>query len=512
MSLPAADTAAVPPTKEAATGRQIAKGAAWMMLFKLLDKCVGLASTLILARLLVPADFGLVAMAMAVVAFTQLLSAFGFDSALIQRQTNQRHHYDTAWTFNVIAGCFIAIVLVLVAIPAGSFYRDARLANILFVLAAGSFFGSFENIGTVAFRRDLDFRSEFRFLLAKRLVSFAVTVGAAFALRSYWALIVGVVTGRLASVVISYMLHPYRPRLSLEARAELFSFSKWIFISSLISFLHNRSTDFILGRAVGPHALGLYSIASEIAAMPSTELIAPLNRAVYPAYSRLKSDVDALRSRFLDVFSIICVLGFPVSLGLYAVSEPAIRVVLGEKWMEAVPVMRVFVLVGLLSALMSNLFLVMMALGRPRAATLVSGAQLAVSLPLVVWASLQYGVTGAAWAHLTVAVIGAFFTVGMFTRILGMDLRLLWAAAWRPMVASLLMVVSTIALDNFMSDVWAGRAAIWRLAFLMSFVALSYACLLLSIWSASGRPKGAESQVLGFLSQRQWPWSASAEK
>ncbi|MDE2399299.1 MAG: lipopolysaccharide biosynthesis protein, partial [Burkholderiales bacterium] len=314
---------------KAATGGQIAKGAAWLMAFKAFDKGIGLISTLVLARVLTPADFGLVAMAMVVVAFTELMSAFGFDSALIQRQDAGRAHYDTAWTFNLIFGAGAALVLFALALPMARFYSDERLVAVLAVLACGSFIGGFENIGVVAFRKELDFRSEFRFLAGKRIAGFVVTVSLALALHSYWALVAGTVTGRAMSVWISYRLHPYRPRPSLAARADLMHFSRWIFFSSLITFVSSRSTDFVLGRTVGAAGLGVYSVSYQIAMMPSTELIAPLNRAVYPAYARLAADLPALRTRFLEVFGVICLVAIPVSAGLFGAADAAVRVVLG---------------------------------------------------------------------------------------------------------------------------------------------------------------------------------------
>jgi len=136
-----------------ASGRQIATGAAWMMGFKLFDKSIGLVSTLVLARVLTPADFGLVAMATAVVALLGLMGAFGFDTALIQRQDADRTHYDTAWTFNVLFGVAVALLLLVVAVPAANFYREPRLELMLPALAIGSLVGGFENISTVAFRK-----------------------------------------------------------------------------------------------------------------------------------------------------------------------------------------------------------------------------------------------------------------------------------------------------------------------------------------------------------------------
>jgi lipopolysaccharide exporter len=482
-----------------ASGGQIARGAAWMLLFKLADKGVGLLSTLILARLLVPADFGLVAMASAVVALTQLLNAFGFDTALIQRQDARREHYDTAWTFNVVFGAVIAALLFVLAVPAGHFYRDDRLAPILFVLGAGALLGGFENIGTVAFRKDLDFKSEFRFLLIKRLAAFVVTIGIALAYQSYWALIAGTVTGRALSVWISFRLHPFRPRLSLAARHDLMHFSKWLLISSAIQFAQARSTDFILGRTVGPHGLGVYSIAFEIATMPSTELIAPVNRAVYPAYARLSTDLPQLRQRFVEVFSLICLVAVPIAAVLFGVADAAVRVVLGSKWLESVDLIRVFAVCGLVGALQSNLYLMIMAMGQPRANTLLSGAVLAVSLPVIVWASIAHGVMGAAVAQLAASLVGLVGIVLVFRRICGVGLRVLARAVARPALAGLVLVPALWQLDGLLAQSW---PALPRLLLLLAASAIIVLAVLVAAWQLAGRPPGAEATVLDFARRR----------
>ena len=118
---------------------------------------------LILARLLVPADFGLVAMAMSAIAIIELASAFSFEVALIQREHPTREYYDTAWTLNVALGTACALATVGLAYPAALFYGEPRLTPVMLVLAGGWIVQSFENIGTVNFRRDMDFSREFRF-------------------------------------------------------------------------------------------------------------------------------------------------------------------------------------------------------------------------------------------------------------------------------------------------------------------------------------------------------------
>lgn len=489
-----------------ASGRQIAKGAAWLMLFKIADRGIGLVSTLVLARLLTPADFGLVAMAMAVIALTELMGAFGFDSALIQRQNARREHYDTAWTFNVCFGIAISALIVILAIPAAGFYHESRLQLILPVLAIGAFVGGFENIGTVAFRKELNFRSEFRFLLAKRLASFIVTITLAVSFRTYWALVAGVVTGKLTGVLISYWLHPYRPRITLAARRDLLHFSKWIFISNLIQFLHMYSAHFIVGRTIGPHGLGIYNVASEIAAMPSTELIAPLNRAVYPAYARLSGVLEELRSRFIEVFSIISLIAFPVAVGMFCVADPAVRILLGPQWLEAIPVIQIFAISGLAGALQSNLYLVIVALGRPKANTILSAALLSISLPVIVVASLYYGVLGAAYAHFGTALLGLFGIVFVFSRLTGIKPRTLGAALWRPALSSVIMAATVFSAIVLINSKSAYLLVIIKLGILIIVGAVSYVASVLGLWVLSGRPTGAEKILFTALVRKLRAW------
>jgi len=485
-----------------ATTRQIAHGAAWMMGLKLLERSIGLISTVILARLLMPTDFGLVAMAIAVVALLELMAAFGFDTALIQRQQTRREHYDTAWTLNVLFGLAIAALVVMLAMPAVAFYREPRLGLILPVLSLSALVGGFENIGVVAFRKDLDFRSEFRFVLVKRFSTFIVTVGLAIAFRSYWALIAGVVTGRFVSVFISYRLHPYRPRFSLAARADLFHFSKWLLISSLIQFLHNRSTDFILGRTVGSHGLGIYNVAFEIATLPSTELIAPLNRAVFPAYSRLSSDLDQLRARFMTVFSLICLAAFPASVGVLCVAEPAVRLLLGTQWLDAIPIIRIVAISGLLGALQSNLYLVILALGKPKANTILSACVLAVSLPAVVVASLYYGATGAAFAHCVSSIVGFAGITVVFLRVTRVSAKAFGRAMVRPIVGSAAMAGIVLAVGSWLSASTEQGSGLVDLIVLSVTGAIGYVATILVAWIASGRPDGPEQKILEVLSSR----------
>jgi lipopolysaccharide exporter len=469
---------------------KIAKGAAWMMLLKLVERSIGLLSVLILARLLTPADFGLVAMATSVVALTELMGAFGFDTALIQRQSVDRTHYDTAWTFNVLFGAAISLLVLAMALPAADFFNDPRLKWVLPVLSLGALAGGFENIGTVNFRKDLNFSQEFRFLVAKKIIAFAVTVCLALTFRSYWALVGGIVTGKLCAVLISYRVHPYRPRFSLAASQELFHFSKWLFISNLVLFLQNTSANFILGRTVGAHALGIYSVAAELAVLPSTELVAPINRAAFPAYSRLSQDLPDLRSKFLNVFGTIAVVAFPFSIGLACVA------LLGPQWGQAVPLLQIFTVCGLASALQSNLYVVIVAMGKPKLNTLMSAGMLIVYLPVLVAATISFGVLGAAWAHCIMSIVVLVPLHIVFLRLTGLRPKEYFGTLWRPCLASLTMAGTILVIQKHSTGLMHALPIMELLAYVIAG-AFTYIVAALGLWWLAGRPEAsAESALL----------------
>ena len=480
----------------AASGRQIAKGIAWLTLFKFADRGIGLLSTLILARLLVPSDFGLVAMGSSVVALTELMGAFGFDTALIQRQDARRAHYDTAWTFGVLFGVATALVLVLLAKPAADFYHEQRLELIIPLLALGALISGFENIGTVAFRKELNFHKEFRFLLLKRISGFVVTIALAVTFRTFWALIAGIITAKSVSLIISYQLHPYRPKFSLAAREDLLNFSKWLFISNLINFCRGRSTDFILGRTVGTHGLGIFNVASEIAMMPATELVAPLNRAVYPAYSRLMSSPDELRRRFLQVFGMIGLVAFPASFGLVSIAGLSVKVLLGPQWLEAIPIVSLVAVCGLSGALQSNMHVYILAVGKPKVSTYFSGVLMLISLPIIIYCSLLYGTLGAATAYLVSSLFGLLGTFIVFSKLSKIEMRSILGILLRPFIGSATMAIAVYIANTWIAANIPDLPIVATMLAMIMLGGISYTAIAFALWLLCKRPSGPEQMIL----------------
>lgn len=477
--------------------RAMAKGALWMILARLSDRSLGVVSMVILVRLLTPADFGLVAMGISVIAVCELLGQVGLDVALIQNPHCTRRHYDTAWTFNVILSAVTAVVLLTVAVPAANFYAEPRLLPILLSLALGSLISGFENIGTIAFRKELLFNKEFQFFFGKKLAGFLVTVPLAFVLRSYWALIAGIIISRLAGVALSYYVQEYRPRWSLDARKELFHFSKWMFIFNTCSALNGRAADFIVGKIGGAHALGVFNVSYELSNLPTSELSAPINRAVFPGYARKSFNREDLKQGYLDVLGMIAVFGLPVGVGIAAVSDWLVPLLLGQQWTEAIPLIAILAFYGILTAMRGNGHYVILALGKPNIATCLVIVQMSLLLPALVVLSMRHGAMGAGYAYLLSEAVFTPISFAVLLKLVGITVRRLSRVLWRPAISAAFMYAVVRLVASPISPAAPETVSLpTHLLIAVSCGIVAYTSCIYVLWKMWARPVGAESRFL----------------
>jgi O-antigen/teichoic acid export membrane protein len=480
---------------------RMAHGAMWMLLFKLFERSLGLISTLILVRLLSPADFGVVAMATSFIFMGEMLVAFGFDLALIQNQEATEEHYHTAWTCNVLLGLLIALVMLGASTAIARFYGRPEVFWVVCVLAIGPLINGFENIGVVAFRKDMQFRREFVFQLSRKLIGFMVVVPLAFFLQSYWALVVGILTSKLAGTCISYLVHPFRPRFSLTRVRGMLGFSKWLLLNNVVGFLKERSSDFVIGRLHGAAPLGIYNVSYEFAIIPTTELAAPINRALLPGFARIASDPVAMRAAYANAIGILAILAVPAAAGIFAVSPFLVPVILGTKWLAAVPLMEILALNGGLLLFHSSICTVLIANGHPDRVTKTNALYVVILLILLGALAPAYGITGAAIAALSASILATPVYLVQVRRSVGVPTMVDLRVAVRPILAALAMAgLIRWALPNWTASMSLAESLGWLIGGILFGIA-TYAAAVVILWAAAGRPDGAERALLERLRQ-----------
>lgn len=278
---------------------------------------------------------------------------------------------------------------------------------------------------------------------------------------------------------------------------EIMRFSKWLLINNFVGFVVQRSPTFVIGKLIGAHGVGLYSIANEIAATPTTELVAPIRRAIFPGYSKLASERGLLRDSFLKTWLLIFAVGAPVGLGILLVAGPLVRVFLGTRWLDAIPVIEIMAVWGFVGLLSSNSGPTYLALGKPKILTLLVVASAAVKIPALVIGALKGGVEGAAWAITAASIVWVFVDLFIISRLLEIQIvRDMLRPGSRTIFATVMMVVSVLSVQHWIpvSEASLPEAAL-ELAVRVVTGIVTYIGGHCVLWLLLGRPPGPETAI-----------------
>ena len=473
-----------------------ATGAGWIIAWRMATRNIGLVSTLILVRLLQPSDFGLVALATGIISSVDALSAIGVQDALVRAPDLDRELYDTGFGLSLLRGILTALLIALIAWPAARFFGDARLIVVMLALSAGTVISAFENIGIIDFRRDVAFRKEFDMQLWSRVVSAAMTIGVAVVWRSYWALIAGILTYRLVRLFQSYVMSPYRPRVTFRAWRRIIGFSLWTWAGMILSQIQERSDSIIIGRLLGTMQVGVFAVGVELGSLPATEVVEPMGRALFPGFASLHNASSGVASLFLGAVGIGFMLVLPAGVGISMVADPMVRLCLGEQWLAAVPVVQIMAVGAIVAVFIHAAANLINAIGRPRVTFFTGLASTLVKVSALLLLVPRVGLPGAAAALAGSSLVNVVVLLWYALPRAAVSPSQLLACMIRPAIATLAMVGVLWQLGMAWTPAaaafgFAGDAAARSLT-----GALCYALVLFGTWFAMGRPDGAERLAL----------------
>jgi O-antigen/teichoic acid export membrane protein len=397
---------------------------------------LGTVRSVVLARLLTPDIFGVMALAMVVVRAIETFTRPGVAQALIARQEGFDKACNTAYTMLVVRGFMLAALLAAVAPWIGDFYESPKLPLMLQVLGGVFILAGFRNINIIARQRELEFRSLTYLAQVSAIIGTIATITIAWWLRSVWALVAGQLISAMLGVVLSYVFVPGRPRFEFdrEVARDLMRYGRFITGSSMLLYIATEIDTAVIGKVLGHAELGFYAIASTIAQLMTTQLAKVAAGIMMPAYSKLQSDIPALRNAYLRTLGLVIFAVLPAALGLVLIAEPLVRVVYGEKWLLAAVPLQLLAVFGLFRSMAAFTGYLFEGIGQPKVAFTMAGVRLAVILPLIVPAALYYGLPGVA---ITVtAGMAAQWIVGLcylYKRLdigFGRILRTMWQPVW----------------------------------------------------------------------------------
>jgi len=467
-------------------------GSVWLIGLRWAVRLTGVISTLVLARLLSPSDFGVVAIAMIVVGMFEVLSWNGQELAIIRHTTAIPDHYNTAWTISALIGVVIAAGIILVAPLTKNYFHDDRAIAVMRWLAIRPLLSGLENVGTVDFQRDLRFDRVFGYNFYAKVIAFFVTITAAALLRNYWALVIGTLTGQSARTILSYLLHPYRPAFSLSKRVEIWSFSIWSFTRAVGSYFITQIDVIAVGGTNGSAAMGRYTVAKDVASSPVDELNEPVSAVLFPVMARYQSDPVQLRNLYLRTLGWAAIIGASAGPGVMMVAQDMIRLILGAKWYDTIPLIGWLALTAGASALTNSSYTVLDILGIPHVGARLQWIRvllLAALLLPIAWFS--HSLMAIAQARLAVSLIfipTLLLSVGVYVSV---SWKQYLAVLWRPILAGFVMCAVLYGINFVVPPL-----APLRLAIDVFLGAVIFGLALLALWSWSGRPASPERDIL----------------
>ncbi len=482
------------PSQPTLTAR-VARGAGWIVGGRFVMGLLGFLNTVIVARLLLPEDFGVVAIGLGAMQILTNVSDIGVSQAVIKFRDAGRDDLDTLFTLSLIRGLLIAAVLIGLAHPAAAFYGDARVFWVFCGAALYPLFTAFMNPKFFEFERDLDYSKEFIATVIFKLAGVAVSIAVAVAYRSYWAMILGLAANGFVQMLLSYAMRPYRPRLTLRSFRKVFGFSGWLAGVGIMSALSNKLDPLILARAMGPAGAGHYFMGMQLAELPTRELAYPASRAIYPGLAELQGDPARARAAYLKGVEALAAIAMPAALGFALVARDLIPFLLGDKWADAVTVVEIITpVMGVQMPYLATQFYAM-ALGATRLVFFRELAFFLIRTPIFIAATLAYGLKGAALAVAACGVLFIALNLTLYARVSG---DALWRPVWRArrsFLATAAMAAAVLALRG--SGAIEPLAPLLRIAAEIVLGAGVYFAAHAALWRLEGLPDGVEQMIVG---------------
>ena len=309
-------------------------------------KALGLISTLILARLLTPEDFGLVAICILVIYFFELFSATGTRAYILSLDEVSLSDINCAWTLDFLAKSVITLLVILLSPAIADYFNNSELAVPIAVSAFIPFITAMENPKINLLRRNLEYAPIFRISIAAKIISFIVTITLAFYLRSFWALIIGSITSATCNTLLGYFLYPYPPKFQTSNFKKQWQFSKWIFSKAFVGYARAKADTFILAKFFTLSNVGYFNIAKELGMLVYEQIALPISDVIMSGIKNAGNEIEVIALTIEKYLVVLISIIFPASIGIILLSHDLVLLLLGEKWIKSSELLKPLAIFG----------------------------------------------------------------------------------------------------------------------------------------------------------------------
>jgi len=333
--------------------KQAIIGVSWMTAFRVVTRIIAFVRIIILARLLVPSQFGIFGIASLVLIFLEILTETGINVFLVQKKEDIEKYIDTSWMVSIARGILMSLVIIMSTPLIIKFYNVSAAYSVLLVAALVPLVRGFINPSVAKFQKDLKFNKQFYYNSSQFFVESLATIIIIFFTRSPIGLVWGLVVGAVFEVFLSFFaVKPLpKPVFNKSLFAEVLSRGKWVTISGVFSYFFQNGDNIVVGKMIGISALGIYDMTYRISILPITEVADVISKVTFPVYVKISHDLRRLKWAFLKTILTVSFLCVPIGFIFFVFPKEIIVLLLGSKWIEAIPVLQILAIFGVIRAI-----------------------------------------------------------------------------------------------------------------------------------------------------------------
>lgn len=375
---------------------------------------------LVLARLLLPSEFGLFGVAMFILTFLEIVTETGVNVFLIQEKSNIDKYIDTAWVVSIVRGILISVLLVTISPYIAIFFKVPQARSILLLISLTPFIRGFINPSIIKLQKNLAFSKEFIYRVFIYGLDASVAIAVAFKTQSAMSLVYGLIAGALLEVVLSYFVIKPWPKFKFnkEKLKEVVSRGKWVSAAGFFNYAFENFDDAAVGRLLNAASLGIYQMAYKITSLPMTEISDVIQKVTFPIYTKISDDRSRLKSAYLKSIVVTALAVIPIGIVLFAYPETVVRMLLGEKWIAAIGVIKIMAFYGVARSLIEASYPLFLSLQKQKYVSVITLSSLLTLLVTIVPLVKRYNMAGAGISGVAGSIVAIPVTIFLLVKVL----------------------------------------------------------------------------------------------
>lgn len=399
--------------------RDVIKGVSWGTFLDLSAKGSAVVKMAILARIFSPGQIGTFGIGLLVLGLLELITETGINVFLVQEEDKVDYYLDTAWVVSIVRGVLISIILLLAAYPVSLFFKDSNAFQLILAISLVPFLRGFINPAIVTLQKNLKFRQDAFYKFSISTIEDISTIIFSLITLSVFSLVFGMIVGVIIEVILTFIIVREKPRFSINRLhlGKIVGRGKWVTLAGVFDYFFEHTDDVAVGRLLNVSSLGIYQYSYNLSTLPLKSVAQQLGRVTFPVYVKLAEDKQRVKRAFVKTFWLTLAVVVPFGILLFFLSDPAVRIILGDKWLPAIPVLRVLALFGVVRAL-TNLFNpLFLAFKKQEYVTITTLVSIVVLGILIVPMTLSFGLVGAGASALIGSAFGLPTSFFLFNKV-----------------------------------------------------------------------------------------------